>query len=74
MAAENSAKTAFQLYDEQWATRYDAMARAGLLGYETIHRIIAAVFLHRLTNSDETDHTSRYSITLWKLGVTIQNQ
>lgn len=39
-----------QLYDEQWAKQYDEMARAGLPGYEAIHRITAAVFLSRLPN------------------------
>lgn len=39
-----------QLYDEQWAQRYDDMAKAGLPGYEAIHRITSAVFLSRLPN------------------------
>ncbi len=39
-----------QLYDEEWAQRYDDMAKAGLPGYEAIHRIAVAVFLSRLPN------------------------
>jgi tRNA (cmo5U34)-methyltransferase len=37
-----------QLYDEQWAQRYDDMAKASLPGYEAIHRLVTAVFLSRL--------------------------